>query len=76
MQYKTVRIDNSQFTSHGRESQIGTYHEQIINKEAMEGWKLLGIHNITMKVSNGCIKACLGKPSRLINVDILIFFRE
>lgn len=76
MQYKTVTIEH--FVSHERKESftIGSKYEKVINQEAANGWKLLGIHPVPIERPTRCSYWFLGRFSEKFEMDILIFFRE
>lgn len=54
MQYKTVTIEHSRKMKKDDAQELNSEYEQIINREAADGWKLLGIHPIEIKRLIGC----------------------
>lgn len=79
MQYKTVTI-NSSLLAGKKEGAINAANERyaaIINQEAAQGWRLLGIHPVTVYQKKGCLSTLLpGPDTDTYQADIFIFFRE
>jgi len=48
----------------------------IINREAVDGWKLDCIQQIPVSKNNGCIAALMGNPTTTISFNMLVFSRE
>lgn len=62
MQYKTITIStkvNQKRKTVKDPTLLGTEYEKIINEQAAEGWKLVGIHPINTKTHIGCLKFML-----------------
>ncbi len=76
MQYKTVQVEHFQGQKKKDSLVIGQKYEEIINKEAMDGWKLLGIHSLPIVRRAGCLKMCMGVMFERFNMDVLIFFKD
>lgn len=80
MQYKTVTVEHPQKQKKNAAEQLNAEYEQIINKQAMEGWKLLGIHPVPIRRKTGCMKVIM---SGIIigywtpfQADVLVFFKD
>lgn len=76
MQYKTIQISHGQFTKKKQDGLICETYEKEINEMAAQGWKLLGIHNVSVNRDAGCISAMFGTSTHFISVDVLVFFKE
>ena len=76
MQYKTVQIEHFQGQKKSDSLLIGKKYEEVINREAMEGWKLLGIHSLPIVRRAGCLKMCMGVFVEKFTMDVLIFFKD
>lgn len=85
MQYKTIPVEhdtslkNSGITRLSAE--INSEYQSIINHQAEQGWKLLGIHPISIRKERGCLvryfRLLFLKPlSDEVQVDVLVFFHE
>lgn len=85
MQYKTVTIEHPKGLGKMAVQKVNDDYQQILNEQAMQGWKLLGIHTIDIRRRVGC----LGRLWRLFwaifgdsesedffQADVLVFFRE
>lgn len=80
MQYKTVTIEHSRKMKKDAAQELNSEYEQIINREAADGWKLLGIHPIEIKRVIGCKQMLLcgfllGRHN-FYQADVFIFFRD
>ena len=51
-------------------------YASIINREAVDGWKLDCIQQIPVSKNNGCIAALMGRPTTTVVFNMLIFRRE
>lgn len=51
-------------------------YANIINREAVDGWKLDCIQQIPVTKSNGCIAGLMGNPTTTISFNMLVFSRE
>lgn len=51
-------------------------YADIINREAVGGWKLDCIQEIPVTKNNGCIASLLGNGSTTISFNMLVFIKE
>ncbi len=85
MQYKTVTVEHPKGLGKMAVQKVNDEYQQILNEQALLGWKLLGIHTIDIRRRVGC----LGRLWRLFwaifgdsesedffQADVLVFFRE
>lgn len=56
MQYKTVTIEHSRRIKENAVPELNSEYEQLINQQAADGWRLLGIHPIEIKRRIGCLQ--------------------
>ena len=80
MQYKTITIEHPCRLKNNVASTLNTEYESIINKQASEGWKLLGIHPINIRRRLGCAQYLLwgviwGRHN-YFQADVIIFFKD
>lgn len=80
MQYKTVTIEHSRRIKENAVPELNSEYEQLINQQAADGWKLLGIHPIEIKRRIGCLQWCICGfifgVHNYYQADVLIFFRD
>lgn len=83
MQYKTITISTkvNQKRKDVKDPTLrGTEYERIINEQAAEGWKLIGIHPINTKTHIGCMKFLLcGFLFGIYDhyqTDVFVFYKE
>lgn len=76
MQYKTIQVEHFMGMSRKDVPLLSQKYEAIINHQASEGWKLLGIHTLPVTRRAGCMKMCMGIFTENFQMDILIFFKE
>ena len=77
VQYKTVAgpvgLTISKKDSY---SEAVRQYADIINAEAIDGWKLDCIQEIPVSKNNGCIAGLAGNPTTTITFNMLVFVRE
>lgn len=76
MQYKTIVIDQYQFINRKQSMKMELVYEKEINQMAVNGWKLLGIHTVSVSRRTSCWKMMTFQFREQITVDVLVFFRE
>ncbi len=80
MQYKTITIEHPKRMKKNIAPEINNEYETIINQQAAEGWKLLGIHPIEIRRKITCGQWCccgfLWGSNNFFQADILIFFMD
>lgn len=80
MQYKTVTIEHNKKMKKDSAPMLNSEYEQIINQQAAEGWKLLGIHPIDIRRPIGCVQwlicGFIFGTHNHFQADVLIFFRD
>jgi hypothetical protein len=48
----------------------------LINKEAMDGWKYVSMENIAVSKQPGCLAGLFGQKSETIYFNMLVFVKE
>ena len=76
MQYKTILIDQYQFVNRKQSMIMDQVYEEKINQMTAAGWKLLGIHTVSVSRRTGCAKMMTFQFKEQITVDILVFFKD
>jgi len=83
MQYKTITIStkvNQKRKTVKDPTLLGLEYEKIVNEQAVEGWKLVGIHPITTKTPIGCMKFIIGGfiMGRYdhYQTDVFVFYKD
>ena len=76
MQYKTILIDQYQFINRKQSMVMNQIYENEINQMAAEGWKLLGIHTVSVSRRTGCAKMMMFQFRERITADVLVFFKD
>ena len=51
-------------------------YADIINREAMDGWKLDCIQEIPVTKDNGCIAGLMGNATTTVTFNMLVFVKE
>ncbi|WP_024860518.1 DUF4177 domain-containing protein [Ruminococcus flavefaciens] len=80
MQYKTITIEHPCRLKNHVAQELNAEYEQVINQQAAEGWKLLGIHPINIRRRLGCAQYLLwgviwGRHN-YFQADVIIFFKD
>lgn len=80
MQYKTVTLEHPKKLKKDIAPELNSEYERIINQQAADGWKLLGIHPIEIRRKIGCMQWFIGGfiwgSHNFFQVDVLIFFKD
>ncbi len=80
MQYKTVTIEHPKRLKKDVAPELNAEYEQMINEQAVDGWKLLGIHPIEIRRKISCGQWCIGGfmfgSHNYFQADVLIFFKD
>lgn len=76
MEYKSESIIHNKICKKNSSKKVEEQYTRIINENAANGWKLLGIHTVDIHERAGCISMCFGIFWVYYALDILIFFRE
>lgn len=76
MQYKTIQLEHWINQSRKKSFQMDSTYEKVINEQAMEGWKFLGIHTLPVTRRAGCISMCLFRPFEHFQMNILFFYKD
>ncbi|MBR0485163.1 MAG: DUF4177 domain-containing protein [Oscillospiraceae bacterium] len=85
MQYKTVTVEHPKGLVKMAVQKVNDEYQQILNEQAVQGWKLLGIHTIDIRRRVGCLGrlwrifwAILGdsESEDFFQADVLVFFKE
>ena len=51
-------------------------YSAIINREAVDGWRLDCIQEIPVTKQNGCIASLAGNPTTTVTFNMLVFIKE
>lgn len=76
MQYKTISVEHYLYQGRKESFALNKKYEEIINRQAMEGWKFVGIHTLPIERRRGCMWWLLFMFWERLQVDLLIFYRE
>lgn len=76
-QYKTVAGPIG-FTVGKKDSEAAAVKQyaDIINREAVGGWKFVCIEEIPVTKNNGCLAGLMGNPTSTTTFNMLIFVLE
>ena len=80
MQYKTVTIEHPCRLKKNVAPELNAEYEQVINEQAADGWKLLGIHPINIRRRLGfgqyILWGMIWGRHNYFQADVLIFFKD
>lgn len=77
IQYKTVAGPvGLSITKNESYSAAVKQYADIINREAVDGWKLYCIQEIPVTKNNGCIAGLLGNANTTVTFNMLVFSKE
>lgn len=76
MQYKTIQLEHWINQSRKESFQMDTTYAKVINEQAMEGWKFLGIHTLPVRRRAGCLSMCVFRFYEHFQMNILFFYKE
>ena len=55
MQYKTISVEHYLYQGRKESFTLNKKYEEIINRQAMEGWKFVDIHTLPIERRRGCM---------------------
>lgn len=76
MQYKTVPAPKEIVITGDDFSAAVRAYGDLINKEAVDGWRLHSIETLPVTSKPGCLAGLIGKRSETITFNMLVFEKE
>ena len=85
MQYRTITVEHSMALRPNGKAALNEEYQNILNEQAAQGWKLLGIHSIEVRRKIGCVGRIWNwwlmiwgesMVNEFYQDDILVFFKE
>ena len=76
MQYKTVSVEHYFYQNRKKSFSLDKKYEELINQEAMNGWKFVGVHTLPIERRRGCKWWFLFMFWERLQVDVLVFYKD